>query len=101
MVEKLIKPSRRTNYVFADCKPITGQIYTDQYVPILISSGSGMKYLMVLYEFDSNLVGATAIPSKTKLQLVTAYKRISLLMQWRGLQPQIQRFNNECSNLLK
>ena len=59
MVEQLIKTSLRTNYVFADCKPITGQIYTDQYVPILISPDSGMKYLMVLYEFDSNLVGAT------------------------------------------
>ena len=72
MFEELIKPSKRTNYVYADCKPITGQIYTDKYSPILIPSASGMKYVMVLYDFYSNLIWDIAIPSKSKLQFVTA-----------------------------
>ena len=49
---------------------------------------------MVLYDFDSNLIWTTYIPSKDKLHLVTAYKRICLLMQQRGLQPQLQRLDN-------
>ena len=101
MAEQLIKPYKRTNYVYADCKPITGQIYNDQSEPALIPSASGMKYVMVLYDFDTNLIWATAIPSKTKLQLVTAYKRQFSLMQKQGLHPQLQRLNNECSNFLK
>ena len=56
---------------------------------------------MVLYDFDSNLIWATAIPSKTKLQLFTAYKQIFYLIQRWGIQPQLQRLDNECYNLLK
>ena len=72
MVEQLIKPSKITNYAYYDCKPITGEAYTDQYGPVLIPSASGMKYVMVLYDFDINFIWATAIPYKTKLQLITA-----------------------------
>ena len=81
MVEQIIKPSKHNNYVYAYCKPTTWQIYTDKYGPVLIPSASGIKYLMVLYEFASNLIWATAIPSKTKIQLVTTYKRLFSLMQ--------------------
>ena len=56
---------------------------------------------MVLYEIDSNLIWATAILSKTKIQLVTAYIFLFSLMQRRGLQPKIQQINNKCSNFLK
>ena len=56
---------------------------------------------MVLYKFYSNLIWSIVIPSKTKLQLVTAYKCLFLSMQQRGLQTQLQRLNDECSNLLK
>ena len=72
MVKQIIKPSKRTNYVYSDCKPITGQIYMDQSDLILIPSSSGMKYVMVLYDFDRNLIWDIAIKSKTKLQLVTS-----------------------------
>ena len=72
MVEELIKPSNHTNYIYDDCKTSTGQIYTDQYGPVLIPSASGMKYVMVMYDFYSNLIWAASIPYKTKLQLVTS-----------------------------
>ena len=53
-----------------------------------------MKYLMILYEFDSNLIWDTAILSKTKPQLVTSYKHLFSLIQQRGLHPQLQRLDN-------
>ena len=101
MVEQLIKPSERTNYFCADRKPITEQIYTDKSGPVLIPSASGMKYVMGLYDFDSNLIWATVIPFKTKIQLVTAYKHLFLLLQQQSLQPQLEHLANEWSNLLK
>ena len=67
MVKQLIRTSKRTNYVYADCKPIKGNIYTDKSGPVLIPSASDKKYVMLLYDFDSNLIWATTIPSKTKL----------------------------------
>ena len=50
----------------------------------MIPPDIGMKYVMVLYDFDRNLIWDTAVPSETKLQLVTAYKRLSSLMQLQG-----------------
>ena len=76
-------------------------MYIDQYGPVLILSYSDMKYIMVLYDLDSNLIQDTAIPYKTKLELDTAYKRLFSLIQRQGLQSQLQHLNNESSNLLK
>ena len=101
MVKKIIKPSKRTNYVYANYKPITGRIYTDQSRPVLIPSASGMKYVMVLYNFESNLIWPTTIPSKAKIQLITSYKRLFSLMKQKVLQTQLQIIDNECSNFLK
>ena len=101
MDEQLTKPSKRTNYVDADYKPITVKTYTDKSGPLLIPSASSIKYVMVLYNFDSNIIWDTVIPSKTKLQLVTAYTPLFLLMRQQGLHPHLQRLDNECSNLLK
>ena len=80
MVEQLIKPSNSTNYIYADYKPIKRQIYTDQSEPAMIPSDIGMKYTMVLYDFDRNLIWDTAIPSKTKIQLVPSNNQLFLLM---------------------
>ena len=85
MVEQIIKLSKRTNYIYDDCKPITGHIYTDQSSHVLIPSSSGIKYAMFMYDFDINFIWAITVPSKTKLQLVNAYKRLFLLMQRQGL----------------
>ena len=95
MVEKLIKLYKRTNYVYSYCKPITGRIYTDKSGPVLIPPYSGMKYVMVLYDFDSNIIWATAIPYKTKLQLVTSYKLLFSLIQQKVLQPQMQHLKRQ------
>ena len=81
MVEQLIKPSKSTNYFYYYCKPITGKIYTDQSGPILIPSATCMTYEMFLYNFYINLIWYTNIPSKTKTQLFTDYKRLFLLMK--------------------
>ena len=81
MVEKTIKPSKRTNHVYTYCKHITGQIYTDKSGPVLIPSDSGMEYVMVLYDFDRNLIWDIAILSKNKLQLVTDCKFLFSLIQ--------------------
>ena len=60
-----------------------------------------MRYAMVLYDFDSNLIWATTIPSKTRLRLVTTYKYLCILMQQQGLHPQLKLLDNEYYNLLK
>ena len=94
-------PTLRTNHVYAACLPISGQVYTDQSGKIFVTSASGMNYIFLLYDYDSNLVWAIAIPSRSKLQLLKAYKTAFALLQSRGLKPQLQRIDNECSKILK
>jgi hypothetical protein len=94
-------PTLRTNHVYAACLPISGQVYTDQSGKIFVTSASGMNYIFLLYDYDSNLVWAIPIPSRSKLQLLQAYKTAFALLQSRGLKPQLQRIDNECSKILK
>ena len=91
----------RSKHVFADCIPVSGKIYTDQTGQFSIPSSSGNKYLFVLYEYDSNFIHAVPIPSRTKHQLLTAYKSSIALFKRRGFTPLLQRLDNEASELLQ
>ena len=91
----------RTNQVFADCFQATGRIYTDQTGPFLTPSTSGNRYVFVLYDHDSNYIAAVAIPSRTKDQLIKAYRSIIQVFIKRGLQPKLQRLDNEVSSLMR
>ena len=51
-----------------------GQIHTDQSGPFLVPSVSGNKYVFVFYDYDSNYIEAVGIPSRTKNQLIKAYR---------------------------
>ena len=60
-----------------------------------------MKYLFVLYNYDSSLIWATPIPSRNQKQLIQAYSTtIKLLESW-GFKPIIQVMENECPTMLK
>ena len=91
----------RTHFVYAACEPITGQIYTDQTGKFSHESITGNKYVMVLYDLDSNYIAAEPMPSKTKFQHLCAYQKLKKRFERRGLKPQLQRLDNEASDLLK
>ena len=95
------KGNERTHYVYAVCVPITGQIFTDQTGQFPIPSTSGMKYLMILYDYDSNYIAAEPIPSRTQFQLLKAYQNLVKKLQFRGMKPKLQRLDNETSRLLQ
>jgi hypothetical protein len=67
---------------------------------MLIPSVSGMKYCLILYDFDSNRIWAVPLPSQTKHQILKAMKQAFNLLGSRGLKPQLQRLDNACSQLL-
>jgi len=68
-------PKVRTKYLFPACILITGQIHTDQTGHFPIPSSSGNKYLLILYDHDSNYIHAEPMPSRTKHQILAAYKK--------------------------
>ena len=99
--EETAAPTLRTNHVYPACLPISGQIYSDQSGKFLITSASGNNYVFLLYDFDSNLIWAVPIPTRSKFQILKAYQQITKLLSSRGLNPKLQRIDNECSDVLK
>ena len=96
-----ISPEERCNHVFLTCSAITGQIYSDQPGQFLVSSTSGMSYMMVAHCYDSNAILAVPMPSRTGPSLLNAYKEVHRILTSRGFRPQYQRLDNEISKVFK
>ena len=94
-------PSLRTNDVFCATQEISGKTFSDQTGKFVCPSTSGNKYLFILYHYDSNTIHARAIPSRTKQQLLKAYKSIVHDLTIRGYKPRLHTLDNEISNEMK
>ena len=90
-----------TSQVYAACQQITGQIFTDQTGQFTIPSSSGNKYVFILYDYDSNYIDTVLMPSRTKHQILIAYHKSIKMLKRRGLKPQLQRLDNEASDILR
>jgi hypothetical protein len=99
-----ISDGTNTHQIFAgtvDIPPKTGHIYTDQTGAFPHYSASGHRYIMVLYDYDSNAILAEPLINKSATEHLRAYKAMLAILISRGLRPQLQRLDNEASNLLK
>lgn len=65
-----------------------------------ITSRRGNKYLMVLYDYNTNAILVTAIKNRTKDQLITGYNKLYGVLQKASTQPELQRLNNKTSKEL-
>ena len=101
LLHPVTKNNSRTNSVYAACLPMTGEAYSDQTGQFPIPSSAGNKYIFVLYDYDSSYITAIAIPSRTKEQILGAYKSAITMLTKRGFKPQLHRLDNEASTILK
>ncbi len=83
-------PALRTNRLFVDIQPVSGQIYTDPTGRFLTPSISGNTDMLVLYDYDSNAILVEPMKGKSGPQILAAYKRAIALLTKRGLKPQLQ-----------
>ena len=91
----------RTDFVYASCLTRTDKSFSDQTGKFPVTSSAGNKYLFVLYDYDSSYITLVPIPSRTKFQLLKAYKTSIELLEQRGFKPKLQFMDNEVSKLLK
>ena len=56
---------------------------------------------MICYDYDSNSIISSEIKSREGPELLQAYKKLHTYLTDRGLQPQLQRLDNEVSTTLK
>jgi hypothetical protein len=78
-----------------------GQIYTDQTGRFPVVSSKGNKYIMILYDYDSNSILAQPIKDRTAPELLKASPVMEQELVARGLKPKLMKLDNEASKLLK
>jgi hypothetical protein len=78
-----------------------GQIYTDQTGRFPVISIKGNKYIMILYDYDSNAILAQSIKDRTAPELLKAFQIMEQELVARGLKPKLMKLDNDASKLLK
>jgi hypothetical protein len=90
----------KTQFVYAATID-AGQIYTDQTGRFPVVSSKGNKYIMILYDYDSNAILAQPIKDRTAPELLKAFQIMEHILVARGLKPKLMKLDNEASKLLK
>jgi hypothetical protein len=90
----------KTQFVYAATID-AGQIYTDQTGIFPVVSSKGNKYIMILYDYDSNAILAQPIKDRTAPELLKAFQVMEQELVARGLRPKLMKLDNEASKLLK
>jgi hypothetical protein len=96
--------NHRTNFLYATLgvvHPATGQVYTDQTGRFPVDANDGHKYLMVLYDYDSNAILTSPLRDRRGPTIKAAYQKLHALLLKKGYRPKLQRLDNEASTLLK
>jgi hypothetical protein len=90
----------KTQFVYAATID-AGQIYTDQTGRFPVVSSKGNRYIMILYDYDSNAILAQPIKDRTYPELLKAFQVMEQDLMARGLKPKLMKMDNEASKLLK
>jgi hypothetical protein len=90
----------KTQFVYAATID-AGQIYTNQTGRFPVVSSKGNKYIMILYDYDSNAILAQPIKYRTAPELSRAFQVMEQELVARGLKPKLMKLDNEASKLLK
>jgi hypothetical protein len=98
--EKEIDHGIKTQCVYAATID-AGQIYTDQTGRFTVVLSKGNKYIMILYDYDSNAILAQPIKDRTAPELLKAFQAMEQELVARGLKPKLVKLDNEASKLLK
>jgi hypothetical protein len=90
----------KTQFIYA-AAIYAGQIYTDQTGRFPVASSKGNRYIMILYDYDSNAILAQPIKDRTAPELLKAFQIMEQELVARGLKPNLMKLENEASKLLK
>jgi hypothetical protein len=69
-----------THLTFATIED-TGKIYTDQTGRFPVTSSQGHKYILILYDYDSNAILAEPIKSRSGGDILRAYTKLFEYLQ--------------------
>jgi hypothetical protein len=79
----------------------TGKIYTDQTGRFPVTSSRGNKYILVLYNYDTNAILTEPLKNRTGNEILRAYQKLHTYLTNRGFKPRTHWLDNEASDALK
>ena len=95
---------QRSNAVFTAYHLVdahNGVIYTDPTGAFPVTSRAGHKYLLVLYDFDSNAILAEPMKARSDDEALRAYEALYNTLTTRGCKPSLNILDNEASRAIK
>ena len=84
-----------------DLKLDTGQVYSDLTGRFPVPSSSGNKYVLILYDYDSNAILCALLKTRTAADIVRAHNELFDRLQQAGATPKLHRLDNEACKELK
>ena len=99
-----IEDGRRTHHAYTgiiEYHPTEGKVFTDLTGRFPVQSAQGNKYLLVLYDYDSNSIHALPMKNRSEPEMIRVYDKIYTTLTRAGLRPRLQRMDNETSSALK
>jgi hypothetical protein len=98
--ETYMVKEEKCNYMYAAVMD-TNQIYTDLTGRFPTTSLSGNKYILILYDYDSNIVLSAPMKNRGDKDTERAFDSLIQSLIIRGLKPNLQRLDNEASLALR
>ena len=80
---------------------LTGITFSDQSGRFPVTSSKRNKYVMIMYDYDSNIILGEAMKSRTGDEILRAFAKMHTELKEKGLEPKMHRLDKECHENLK
>ena len=89
------------NECFIKTVDLTNKLHSDQTGRFPVTSSKGNKYIMIVYDHDSNAILARALKTKSALEMLQNIQEVHQFLNARGIHPKIHILDNECPAIVK
>ena len=91
---------RENEYYFKTVE-LTGKIYSDKTIWFLNTSSKGIKYIMIIYDHDSNAIIIRLLKYKSTLEYLENIKEVHTYLNSCGIHSKMHIMDNEYSDIVK
>ena len=91
----------RHHEFFIKTVELSGKIYSDKTCRFPLTSSKGNRYVMIVYDQDSNAILTETFKSRSAEYLPAATSKMHIFLRERGVHPKIHIMDNECSSTVQ
>ena len=96
-----IRSTKKEHKVYAITFDTHHQLAMDLTGRFPVQSSKGHRYILILWDGDSNAILAEPMRNRSDAEYIRAYQALVKYLKERGTKPELQRLDNEASKALK